>query len=241
MKKPQTLTRVVLSSSSLRIALTATTLASIVALSGCAAISLVGGMAQNAEYQKKIKVRAMYTDLANHECAILVDMSMGMLYEHPLLAGQIALGVGNAIQKNIEGATVLNPEHSLAWQYHNSNWNLLPYSDVAAALGVERVIIVDIYEYRYNPPGNRYEWEGVAGANIRIIESDPDSFDPDTPADEFSVIARYPDNQAVLAYNTPKDSIEAGLLLTFTQQVAWLFYDHVQPKYPDRYRPELDR
>ena len=39
---------------------------------------------QNYEYQKKIEVPAAYTDLTGHECAILVDMSMGMLYEQPV-------------------------------------------------------------------------------------------------------------------------------------------------------------
>jgi len=207
---------------------------------GCAPINMVGGMAQNFEYQKKIEVPALYTDLANRECAILVDMSMGLMYEQPYLAGQLALGVGNAIHKNVEGCSVLNPEHALAWQYRTSNWSLLPYGDVAEALDVERLIIIDIYEYRLNPPGNRYEWEGVAAANVRVVEADENSFDPDTPAEEYNVIARFPDDQAVVAFNTPRDRIEAGLLLKFVQQVSWLFYDHIEPKYPDRYRPELD-
>ena len=71
--------------------------------------------------------------------------------------------VGNALQQNVEGVSVLSPEHSLAWQYRTSNWSLLPYGDIAKSLGVTRLIIIDIYEYRLNPPGNRYEWEGCGG------------------------------------------------------------------------------
>ena len=81
---------------------------------------------------------------------------------------------------------------------------------------------------------------GVAAANVRIVEADEDSFDPDTPADEFNVIARFPDDQAVLAYNTPRDRIAQGLAVKFIQEVSWLFYDHEVPKYPDRFKPELD-
>jgi hypothetical protein len=36
-------------------------------------------------------------------------------------------------------------------------------------------------------------------------------------------------------------TIEQGLLNEFIKQTSWLFYFHVEPKHPDRYRPELDQ
>ncbi|MCA9290125.1 MAG: hypothetical protein KDA25_03290, partial [Phycisphaerales bacterium] len=40
---------------------------------GCQVASLVGGMAQNAEYQKKIEVLAEYTGLENRSTAVLIQ------------------------------------------------------------------------------------------------------------------------------------------------------------------------
>ena len=37
-----------------------------------------------------------------------------------------------------------------------------------------------------------------------------------------------------------QDSIETGLLAQFIKHTAWLFYPHLEPKYPDKYKPEVD-
>jgi hypothetical protein len=96
-------------------------------------------------------------------------------------------------------------------------------------------VYVDITEYRLNPPGNRYEWEGVCAANVYAIETD--AIDPDTPVDEWTIVGRFPEMQGVGWESAPRDRIEAGLLLTFIRNTAWLFYTHLEPKYPDKYRP----
>lgn len=47
------------------------------------------------------------------------------------------------------------------------------------------MIYVDIYEFRLNPPGSRWIWEGMAAANVGVVERD--SLDPDTFGEEYSV------------------------------------------------------
>lgn len=211
---------------------------------GCAAVNLASGMAQNAEYQKKLRIPAAYDRLAGKEVAVLVNTNMSMMYEHPYLAERIALGVASGIQQHdvdlIPGVKVIPPENTLRWQYSTPGWTMLSYGDIASGLGAERVIIVDVYEYRLNPPGNRYEWEGTCAARVRVIEAAPDALDPETPRAEFDVIAHYPLNMMLPAEAASGQAIEAGLLIAFIQKTAWLFYEHEEPKYPDKYRPDLD-
>jgi hypothetical protein len=218
--------------------------AAMVLIAGCAAVNLASGMAQNAEYQKKLRIPAAYDRLAGKEVAVLVNTNMTMMYEHPYLAERIALGVASGIQQHdqdlIPGVKVIDPQKTLRWQYSTPGWTMLSYADVANTLGAERVIFVDVYEYRLNPPGNRYEWEGVCAARVRIIEAAPDALDPETPRAEFDVIAHYPLNLMLPAEAANGQAIEAGLLIAFIQKTAWLFYEHEEPKYPDKYRPELD-
>jgi len=212
-------------------------------LGGCAIAAGVGGMAQNIEYQKKILVPPEYDGLAGKTTAVLVDMNMGMLYEHPLLQSEIALGIATALQNQsaskLPGIKVISPEQTLSWQSRNPAWNLMRYGDIAKTLKVERVVIVDVSEYRLTPPGNRYQWAGTLSANVRVVENDETTYDPDVPQ-EFRVVALFPEFEVVPWESSNGSMIHQGLLLRFFQKTAWLFYEHEEPKYPDKYQPELD-
>jgi hypothetical protein len=110
---------------------------------------------------------------------------------------------------------------------------------MAEALDVDRIVYVDIVEYRLNPPGNQWLWEGVCAANVGIIERD--GFDPDAFAETFEISSRFPEETGVERSSATAGQIELGLLGQFVQRTAWLFHTHIEPKYPDKYRPELDR
>ncbi len=212
---------------------------------GCAAVNLAAGMAQNEEYQKLLIVPAAYEGLAGKEVAVLINTNMTMMYEHPQLAERIALGVAKGLQDHaddlIPGVKVINPQLTLRWQYSTPGWTMMSYADMAATLHAERVIIIDVYEYRLHPPGNRYQWEAVCASTVRIVEAGEDAIDPETPRAEFEIIARYPQNMDTLPVDSAEPQlIEAGLLLGFMQKTLWLFYEHEEPKYPDKYRPELN-
>jgi hypothetical protein len=101
------------------------------------------------------------------------------------------------------------------------------------------VILIDIYEYRLNPPGNSWEWEGVAVASVGIIEAD--SLVPDMFVDEFEVYAAFPQFERLTRSEASANVIEYGLQAEFIKRISWLFYTHLEPKYPDKYQPELDR
>ena len=158
-------------------------------LGGCAIGHLAGAMAQNFEYQKELQVLPKY-DLEGKTVAVVVDADMGVLYEHPKLVEKITGGVTLRIGRDVPGCSVVDPRQILAWQWNTPQWNAMPYGEIAESLGVDRVIFIDIYEYRLHPPGNYWLWEGVCAANISVIERD--GFDPDMFADTFDVTANFP-------------------------------------------------
>ncbi|MGI9014242.1 MAG: hypothetical protein ACR2GY_08330 [Phycisphaerales bacterium] len=208
-------------------------------LGGCAITNLAGGMAQNAEYQKIIKVPAEYRGLTGKQTAVLVDVDQSVMYTHPEAPNRIATGIAYALQKDA-GAHVIHPAETMTWQARTPGWSLMAYGDMAEVLGAERIVIVEVYEYRLNPPGNRYEWDGVCAATVRVVEADPDTIDPNTPKADYDVIERFPGQTGIVREAATASDVEAGLLLSFIRGTAWLFYDHEEPKYPDKYRPELD-
>lgn len=212
----------------------ATLLAVATALSGCEAALLVGGMMQNYEYQKLVEVLPQYSDLENRSIAVVVDADLATLYEYPDLVAAVTEGVAGRIQRDVPGARVVHPRAVLTWQFSTPQWNALPYGQLAEALEVERVVFIDIFEYRLNPPGNRWEWEGVCAANVGIIERD--GFAPDTFAETFTVVGRFPSLRVLTREEADERAIETALLAEFIKETSWLFHEHTRPKYPDKYR-----
>lgn len=208
------------------------------ALSGCQLFSLAGGAAQNFEYQKKIEVLAEYEGLAGKKIAVLVDMDPGLAYEYSGLDFTLADLCARRIAENVPNALVVNPKYVIDWQYRTPQWNAMGYGEIAELMGVDRIVHVDLYEYRLNPPGNRFEWEGVIGAYVNVLEAD--GLDPDIYAATFDVNATFPDDQGVPVDALDGDQVATVLVNRFARDTAWLFYDHIEPKYPDQYRPELD-
>ncbi len=204
-------------------------------LGGCEAASLFGGMAQNFEYSKQIEVLSKYDGLENQTVAVLVQCDMATMYEHPDLELSIATGVALRIQKEVPGVKVVDPRRVHTWKFRTPQWSSMSFGEMADRLDVDRLVHVDLYEYRLHPPGNRFLWDGVCAANVGIIERG--GYDPDTFVDSFNVENRFPDLEGVGQDNASREQIRTGLLGPFVQRTAWLFHTHLEPKYPDKYKP----
>ncbi len=200
-------------------------------LQGCFLTTLAGAVGQNIERYKKIEVLAEYDGLENRTVAVVVQCEPSILYEHPSVSGTVAMNVSRRISQNVTGAKVLDYRHVMQWQYQTPSWSMLPYGEIASELGVERVVFIEIYEFRLNPPGNRYLWDGACSATIGIIESD--GWDNDAFAKNWDISAKFPDIQGVGRESASESSVQMGVLAKFVDETAWLFYRHIEDKYPD--------
>lgn len=205
-------------------------------LAGCAAFAAASAIGSTIEREKKIEVLAKYDGLRDKTVAVLVNADLSTLYQHPALTTNVVTNITNRIGRALkdQNVRVMRPVDVLNWQYGAATWSSMPYGQIAAELGVERVILIDIYEYRLNPPGNRWVWEGVCAANVGIIEGD--GLDPDMLVDEFTVMATFPPMKNLAVDSANAQQIETGLLANFYEQVEWLFYDHEEYKYPAEMR-----
>ena len=199
---------------------------------GCNIFGAAGVVAHNLEREKKIEVLAEYEGLRNETVAVVVQADHLTLYEYPQVVANICANVSRRIQQNVEGSKVLNPTIVLEWTYRTSNWSAMPYGEVAKELGVDRLVWIDIFEFRLNPPGNRWIWEGVATASVGIVESS--GFDPDSFAEHWDTSVEYPDIKGLGRESADKKNVETGLMAKFVQKMSWIFYDHIEDKYPDK-------
>lgn len=203
-----------------------------VMVSGCNIFGAAGVVAHNIEREKKIEVLAEYEGLRNETVAVVVQADHLTLYEYPQVVANMCANVSRRIQQNVEGAKVLDPSIVLDWTYRTSSWSAMPYGEVAKELGVDRLVWIDIFEFRLHPPGNRWIWEGVATASVGVVE--PDGFDPDSFAQHWDTSAEFPKVKGLGRESANRQSVETGLLAVFIQEISWLFYDHIEDKYPDK-------
>jgi hypothetical protein len=205
-------------------------------LGGCAAAAIVSAVGSQLERDKKIEVLAKYSGLKDKTVAVLVNADLSTLYEHPSLSTTLVTNITNRIGRELkaQNVRVMRPVDALNWQYSASAWSSMPYGQIAAELGVDRVVLIDVYEYRLTPPGNRWVWEGVCAANVGIIEAD--GSDPDMLVDEFTVMATFPPVKNLAIDGATAQQIETGVLANFIEKVTWLFYDHEEFKYPAEMR-----
>ena len=108
----------------------------------------------------------------------------------------------------------------------------MPHSDIIDELGVDRLVWIEIYEFRLHPPGNRWIWEGMATANVGIVEAD--GYDPDSFSEQWDISEEFPKIKQLGRESATQQSIETGLMAVFVRKIAWLFYDHIEEKYPDK-------
>ena len=203
----------------------------VLACAGCQVPALISAVGHNIEREKKIEVLARYAGLDNRSVAVLVKADMGTLYEHPTALPNIAVNLSQRLYENVPGIRVLDPRTVLNFQYQKPNWAAMPLGQIAEELDVDRVVVVDMYEYRLHPPGNRWMWEGVAAAHVGVAERD--GIDPDEMVDQWNVAAKFPPQDAVAREQLNEMLVQNGLLSTFVRNAAWVFYDHIEDKYPD--------
>lgn len=208
----------------------------VASLTGCAVVYAASGMAQNFEYQKEIEVLAQYDGLEHQTVAVLVDSDLALRYERPNLVPELAVNLSRALAKHVPGIRILMPQAVIQWQYNTPEWNLIPRGEVCEQLGVERLLWVDLQTFRLHPQGNSWIWEGVVEAEVGVVEEG--GYDPDGFVEAWRISAVFPDVNSLDRDSASEESIRLGLEANFVKRTAWLFYPHVEPKYPDKFRPE---
>jgi len=205
---------------------------------GQAGLTAGAGAAQNFEYQKLKEVLPRYDGLEHQSVAVLVDAPLELQYSNPEMVDQLSGGLASRLMEHVPGMTLKHPMQVRQWQYATSQWNALALGEIAEELGVDRVVLVDIQEFRLHPRGNRWLWEGVCRAAVGVIESD--GYDTDTFADIWEVTANFPDLEGLDRDSASEWEVQTGLLAEFVKRTSWLFYTHLEPKYPDKYNPAFD-
>jgi len=174
--------------------------------------------------QQTFDVKAQYRGLEDQSVAVLVAADEYTLFRFPKAPQYTAKAVSGAIQGTVPGARLVDPKRITRFQKENPWWATMQYSHIAEQLGADRLIIIDLAEYRTREPGNAYIWRGVMSGNVAVVEAD--SPDPDEIVFTADIAVQFPEEGAVGVLDESDETMQLGMLKLFSRDVSRLFHDH---------------
>ncbi len=196
-------------------------------LGGCIIGAAIGGMAESYRRTGKHQVAAEYTGLQGKSYAVVVTADRVIQAQHPGLIGRVLTVVNDRLAHpdNGVGAGAYIPSQDLLnVLYETPQWPAMSRGEVAELLGVERLVVIELFEYRLHEPGNKYVWEGVAAGSVAVYESD--SGLPDDPIYEKALRVAFPDGSGHMSMDISRATVTSELSRRFINRAAWLFYNH---------------
>jgi len=209
------------------------TLGAYLVAGGCAAVGFFGALEDERRRNSTHEVEAEYDGFEGKNLAVVIMADRVIQSNFPGVAERIAARVTAALAENLKGiASGYVPAADAAYfQNNNPGWVALPLGRVAEQLGVDRLVIIELKEYRLNEPGNQYLWDGVASGSVSVVEAD--SSLPDARAFERPVHVTYPDDTGFGPETMSTAVVTSELSRRFATRAAWLLYTHQEPYYPD--------
>lgn len=198
--------------------------------SSCIVGAAIGGMAESYQSSGESLVFSEYQGLQDKTYAVIVTAPRSIQGEFPRLVSSLT----NAISSRLAGANedvlalgfVPGPR-VLEFQYTTPQWTAWSYEELIDHFQVDRLIVVDLFEFRLREPGNRYVWNGVIAGRVGVVEAENGA--PNEFAFVRDLNIRYPDDSGYTAADFTPAHVEASLKDRFANRSSWLFYDHMEP------------
>jgi len=198
------------------------------ASSGCNIVGFFGTVYAEATPKR---VDAQYEGLNGQKFALVVYADRAIMADFPGVTDQLTNTINETLRaelpsSNREGSETqyVPPLTLLSWLANHPRWRVMMPDELGEKLGVDRLVLVELYNFQLNDPGNRYLWKGEAVGNIRVYELD--SALPNDPMFDRNVAVKFPDTDGYTEADMSASTVTAALLQRFTLRAAWLFFDH---------------
>lgn len=200
-------------------------------LPGCIIGTVIGGAVENYKRDSTHAVEGEYAGLTGKTFAVIVTGDRSIEADHPGLLATLTDRITERLRANAGASGCILARPLLEYLYDNPRWASRPPGDLLKDLGVDRLIMVELQEYRLNDPGNQYLWDGAAAASVSVLEAE--SALPDEYAYNNLVQVKFPNKQGIGPNEVSKDVVKSALVGRLVDRATWLFYTHQEPYYPE--------
>ncbi|MFI4916551.1 MAG: hypothetical protein ACIAS6_08615 [Phycisphaerales bacterium JB060] len=197
---------------------------------GCNIVGFFGAIEAERRRTGTIMVEGVYDGLEGQRVAVVVDASREIYMTSPQVVGAILTEVVARLEANAGAQSIVQPAEVQRVLYNEPGLLDRTYDEVAARLGVDRLIVIQLDEFRLAEPGNQYVWSGQAAGNVLVVEAD--SYIEDDVRLEQYVNVTYPDKPNTTIDDLPAEAVALELLRRFANRTSWFFYEH-EERYPE--------
>lgn len=191
------------------------------AMSGC----IFAPMLRSAELKGSHPVEAKYSGLTGKSFAVIVSADRLTQADFPELVGQLTTTISQRLAQFCDASGWVPPETVLAMQSRNPRWSVMRLDELCKELQVERLVFVDITEFRLVEPGNSYLWKAVAAGKVGVVEADGSN--PDNFAFQEQIRTTFPlTERAIGPAQISAAVVQVKLAKKFVDRAAWVFYPH---------------
>jgi hypothetical protein len=211
-------------------------LATIALATGCNMVGFIGAMEETRRRNSTHAVKEQYAGLKGKKWAVIVVADRIIQGDHPAIVAYLTTKMTERLASTKEGQLEIGAsgyipaDKLLRYLYDNPRWVTLPRGQLAKELGVDRLIVVDVQEFRLNDPGNQYLWAGVAAGSVGVTEAEAQ--EPDEFVFEQPVKVTFPDKDGYGPNEMSADLVSTELAKRFIDRTTWMFYTHQEPYYP---------
>lgn len=184
-------------------------------------------------------VPAAYDDLAGHTAAVWVWADPRIDLDYPSLWLEVATRLQRTLEAARDAGTARQRRELEALEFTIKPESFGRYKDdpairmtsartLAARLGVERVIFVEIVEFATQGGMAAGLWRGEATVNVQVFAVDPETREAELVFDDPNRRIAFPDTDSVVPGGTRlgPDATYAGLVLQIADEVARRFLSH---------------
>lgn len=187
-------------------------------LTGCQAFAF-GAVMWGKEPTKTIV--ADYPYLTEQEVCVVVRADMETLFEYPQVQWEVADHVRVALEKHIEGVTVVEPRRVTDFQRRDPSWESIDPAKLGKRFEATRLLEIALTQYTTREPESPHLYRGYISATISVYNTDyPES----EPVYTKGVQTVYPPNSPG-AWGSGDQAIRRATMEAFAEDVAGKFYD----------------
>ena len=201
---------------------------SIMALTGCIAF----GFAELNRREGMHSVEPEYEGLRGKSVAVVVNADRRIQSEFPTAVEQITARINQRLTESGAAKSHSDTTELLSFLYNRPQWTTKPLGELAKELKVDRIVYVELREFRLHETGNSWTWDGAVSGVVAVIEADSDT--PDEYAFQRPISVSYPDSPGQGPAQMNGRDVASVLLKRFVDRAAWPFYKHDEdnePKY----------
>jgi len=172
-------------------------------------------------------------DMSNKKIAVVVYVDQKVKHEYPIVPEYLGRAMAaefasEPIRKQIKGLAVVDVLRVLAFQQERIDWDEMPRTEMAKALGADYLVLITLQEFTTREPGSVSLYRGMVTGTVSVYDaSAPERTSRVYTSADLRVI--YPEKRPEGLLGEDHRLVLHRTILEFAHRVGKKFYNHKVP------------